>query len=226
MKTTAQLDRFASEFAETSHRPALPAAQPATRRGHLPCAAGAPGGRDVEAEAQLFDGPAQQPNTASDEAIARALQQEERKRTRGGGASSSSAMAAGGSSEVKEVTSAEMAAAVAEMAVPSSGPKPEWFSNARMPQFVVRKPPQQKNEYDCGLYMLHFIEKICSNDLPSFKSADEIFAHFHRGGGAHFEKEEIETKRTDFHRVLAAMARAAKVDLHPEDDHEGDHESE
>ena len=88
------------------------------------------------------------------------------------------------------------------------------------------KPPQQKNEYDCGLYMLHFIEKICSNDLPSFKSADEIFAHFHRGGGAHFEKEEIETKRTDFHRVLAAMARAAKVDLHPEDDHEGDHESE
>ena len=27
-KTTAQLDRFASEFAETSHRPALSAAQP------------------------------------------------------------------------------------------------------------------------------------------------------------------------------------------------------
>ena len=31
---------------------------------------------------------------------------------------------------------------------------------------LTRNVPQQKNEYDCGLYMLHFIEALSKRPLP------------------------------------------------------------
>ena len=61
-------------------------------------------------------------------------------------------------------------------------------------------------------------------DGESEEEVEEAFTDVRMQGGAEFaaemaaqeEEEEVEQKK----------ARAAKVDLHPEDDHEGDHESE
>ena len=39
----------------------------------------------------------------------------------------------------------------------------EWFTSARLPNFMLRRVPQQKNDYDCGLYMLEYIKRIAKH---------------------------------------------------------------
>ena len=102
-------------------------------------------------------------------------------------------------------------------------PKPEWFSTARVPHLVLKRAPQQQNEYDCGVYMLHFIEILsrftAEGTLPSFAVADDVIDHFHE---KLFKKEEIDRKRDALHRCITALARAAGTDVHPDDDDDDD----
>ena len=99
-------------------------------------------------------------------------------------------------------------------------PKPEWFSNARMPQLVLKRVPQQPNEYDCGLYMLHFIETLSMDaTLPDFTAADNLIEHFN---SKYFTKKDIDQKRDHLHRCITALARREGLDIHPDDDDDDD----
>ena len=94
--------------------------------------------------------------------------------------------------------------------------KPEWFSSKRVPQIVLKRVPQQGNEYDCGLYMLQFIEMLSrEHPLPSFATADNLIGYWHPKV---FPKDRISEKREKLHRCITVMARANGVDVHPDDD--------
>ncbi|KOO24919.1 hypothetical protein Ctob_004508 [Chrysochromulina tobinii] len=82
-----------------------------------------------------------------------------------------------------------------------------WFSTERMPNIILKKVPQQKNDYDCGLYMLTFIEQLAAaEELPSFETADGLIAHF---SGATLPKQEaIDEKRANFYKGVFKLAEA------------------
>ena len=73
-----------------------------------------------------------------------------------------------------------------------------------MPHVVCKKAPQQKNEYDCGVYMLEFIEEIVrqmasAQGLPSFAEAGTLVDHFSE---RMFSQEHIADKRRELWNVL------------------------
>ena len=73
-----------------------------------------------------------------------------------------------------------------------------------MPHVVCKKAPQQKNEYDCGVYMLGFIEEIVrqmasAEGLPSFAEAETLVDHFSE---RMFSQEHITDKRRELWNVL------------------------
>ena len=99
------------------------------------------------------------------------------------------------------------AAAAAAAATRRRAPKQTWFSTERMPNIILKKVPQQKNDYDCGLYMLTFIEQLAAaEELPSFETADGLIAHF---SGATLPKQEaIDEKRANFYKGVFKLAEA------------------
>ena len=67
-----------------------------------------------------------------------------------------------------------------------------------------RMPPQQHNHYDCGVYMLKFIEEIVrqmasAQGLPSFAEAATLVDHFSE---RMFSQEHIADKRRELWNVL------------------------
>ena len=98
-------------------------------------------------------------------------------------------------------------AAAAAAAMRPRAPKQTWFSTDRMPNIILKKVPQQKNDYDCGLYMLTFIEQLAAAEsLPSFETADGLIAHF---SGATLPKQEaIDEKRANFYKGVFKLAEA------------------
>ena len=39
---------------------------------------------------------------------------------------------------------------------------------------MLDNAPRQENDYDCGLFMLRFIEQLSTKQLPSFESVDAL----------------------------------------------------
>lgn len=96
-------------------------------------------------------------------------------------------------------------------------PSPEWFTSSRLPGFVLGRVPQQSNEYDCGLYMLRFVEELSRTRPPSFASADELSDFYH---ARFFTKQSVDDLRINFHRALTRLAKDAGVMVHRDDDGE------
>ena len=98
----------------------------------------------------------------------------------------------------------ETAAAAPAAASSSAQGKPVWFTLKAFPHVVCKKAPQQKNEYDCGVYMLGFIEEIVrqmasAEGLPSFAEAETLVDHFSE---RMFSQEHITDKRRQLWNVL------------------------
>ena len=79
-----------------------------------------------------------------------------------------------------------------------------------MPSIILKKVPQQENDYDCGLYMLSSIEYLAvlaaAEELPSFKTVEELVEHF---TGAKLPKQEaIDEKRANFYKGVFELAKA------------------
>ena len=82
-----------------------------------------------------------------------------------------------------------------------------WFSTERMPNIILKKVPQQKNDYDCGLYMLSSIEHLAAaEELPSFETVDGLIAHF--SGATLPEQKAIDEKRANYYKGLIKLAEA------------------
>ena len=96
---------------------------------------------------------------------------------------------------------------------------PAWFTPARMPHVVLKQVPQQQNDYDCGVYMLHFVERLSSMVAPSFESVDGLTAAY---GKQLFGSKEIDDKRDKLHRLITALARSADVSVFKDDDDSDD----
>ena len=75
-----------------------------------------------------------------------------------------------------------------------------WFTAQRLPAIVCDKAPRQPNNYDCGVYMLHFIERLSSMPLPSFESVQGIVGELDK---KLFGQDEIDKKRDDMYTLLA-----------------------
>ena len=65
-----------------------------------------------------------------------------------------------------------------------------WFSPKRLPHIILRQVPQQQNEYDCGVYMLHFIEILSSSNgsCACFKSSDTLQQAYGRSAAKQAER--------------------------------------
>ena len=75
-----------------------------------------------------------------------------------------------------------------------------WFTATNLPQVLCSKAPQQGNDYDCGLFMLHFIETLCTmKELPSFETVDGLQQAF---GKTLFTQDTITKKRDAVHDLL------------------------
>jgi hypothetical protein len=108
----------------------------------------------------------------------------------------------GGSGGGVGVRAAAAAAATRRRAL-----KQTWFSTERMPNIILKKVPQQKNDYDCGLFMLSSIEHLAATEeLPSFETADGLIAHF--SGATLPEQKAIDEKRANFYKGLFKLAKA------------------
>jgi hypothetical protein len=127
--------------------------------------------------------------------------------------------AAAKSDDVNAPTTSAVGSSKAAAATPPPKeklPEPVWFHRSRVPQIVLSNVPQQKNDFDCGLYMLHFIEKISTQAHPSFETADGLVEHY---GPQFFSKSEVDEKRTKLHQCIAILAKNKwNVQLYPDDD--------
>jgi len=77
-----------------------------------------------------------------------------------------------------------------------------WFTNSSIPQ-VICSSPQQKNDFDCGLFMLHTIELLATGPLPSFATTDGILDAL---GPKLFTQDDISRRREEVHRELCEKA--------------------
>jgi hypothetical protein len=82
-----------------------------------------------------------------------------------------------------------------------------------MPNIVLKNVPQQKNDYDCGIYMLSSIEHLAAaEELPSFETAKGLIAHF--SGARLPEQKAIDKKRANFYEGVIELAKAqTKLDI-------------
>ena len=69
-----------------------------------------------------------------------------------------------------------------------------------MPLVDCAHVPQQKNDYDCGIFMLSFIERLATAPLPSFEHLHELVETY--GTTMLPGQEAVSQRRDDFRRLL------------------------
>mmetsp|Transcript_12229 Transcript_12229/g.35161 ORF Transcript_12229/g.35161 Transcript_12229/m.35161 type:complete len:1059 (-) Transcript_12229:389-3565(-) len=82
-----------------------------------------------------------------------------------------------------------------------------WFTPKSLPHVFCLSAPQQKNEYDCGVYMLEFVERLATMEcLPSFETTGGLVDAFPRDM---LTAEDISQKRITMREVLEGYADTA-----------------
>lgn len=80
-----------------------------------------------------------------------------------------------------------------------------WKSLSRRIETQVIAVPQQKNEYDCGLFVLYFIERFIGEAPERLKKKD--LTNNQRFGKRWFKPEEASSLRVKIHKLLVAELR-------------------
>ena len=104
------------------------------------------------------------------------------------------------------------AAATTGLADAAATRQAQWFSPQRLPQIMLGNAPRQENDYDCGLFMLRFIEQLSTKQLPSFESVDALIESFGRSLSRCTQKDITEF-RSKLHDCLTTLAEHAE-DVH------------
>jgi len=83
-----------------------------------------------------------------------------------------------------------------------------WFSAQSLPHIFCSRAPRQRNEYDCGVYMLAFVEHLATAErLPSFATTGGIIDAFPEGM---LTEDCITAKRQAMRQALEQAAEAQR----------------
>jgi len=61
---------------------------------------------------------------------------------------------------------------------------------------------RQNNEFDCGVFMLKWIDEISKQLPPSFATADEVVAHF---STARFKQADVTKYREAIRKIVQGL---------------------